>query len=209
METEKRRSAAVDDGGARKRSPRNPAARKQKIVDAAADLISRMGSGRITHRKVAERAGVPLGSTTQYFKSIDELRHAGLAELARRIEREYDEVFLVVAQRSHGSDVLADAITEYLSNLERVNADAALYAGAIEDPEVRSIAKESFESFLERCEPYVDAVRAKILFAFMEGAVINSCFMGVPYDRETVREAVALILEGSVCADDRKGGRAG
>ena len=74
----------------RKRAPRNPAARRQEIIDAAADLISREGTARVTNRRVAERAGVPLGSTTQYFKSIDELRRAGLAELSRRIEREYD-----------------------------------------------------------------------------------------------------------------------
>ena len=36
------------------------------------------------NRRVAEEAGVPLGSTTQYFKSIDELRREGykLASLA-------------------------------------------------------------------------------------------------------------------------------
>ena len=38
-------------------------------------------------------------------------------------------------------------------------------------------------------------IAAKILCAFMEGAIINSCFMGVPYDRETIQKAVSLILE--------------
>ena len=40
----------------------------------------------------------------------------------------------------------------------------------------------------------MDIERAKILFAFIEGAVINSCFMGVPYDPEIVRLATRLII---------------
>ncbi|MCI2242872.1 TetR/AcrR family transcriptional regulator [Adlercreutzia faecimuris] len=181
----------------RKRAPRNPAARRQEIIDAAADLISREGTARVTNRRVAERAGVPLGSTTQYFKSIDELRRAGLAELSRRIEREYDEVFEVVAEGSRdarGSEALADAISEYLSDPVRVGADAALCAAAVEDPEVRDITRAGFDAFLGRCAPLMDVERAKILFAFTEGAVLNSCYMGVPYDRQTIRLAVALIL---------------
>ena len=68
----------------KKRAPRDPAGRRQAIIDAAANLIAREGSSKITNRRVAEEAGVPLGSTTQYFKSIDELRREGykLASLA-------------------------------------------------------------------------------------------------------------------------------
>ena len=181
----------------KKRAPRDPAGRRQAIIDAAANLIAREGSSKITNRRVAEEAGVPLGSTTQYFKSIDELRREGLAEVARRIEREYDEVFLVTEQGSHDAAALAEVINEYLSDLQRVHADAALYAAAIEDPEVEDITRSAFESFLRRCRPFMDEQRAKILCAFMEGAMINSCFMGVPYDRDTIRTAVDLILGGS------------
>ena len=56
----------------KKRAPRDPAGRRQAIIDAAANLIAREGSSKITNRRVAEEAGVPLGSTTQYFKSIDD-----------------------------------------------------------------------------------------------------------------------------------------
>mgnify|MGYP000835472671 FL=1 len=66
-----------------------------------------------------------------------------------------------------------------------------------EDPEVRTITKKSFESFLARCEPYMEIEQAKILFAFVEGAVINSCFMDVPYDSHTIETAVNLILSNT------------
>lgn len=179
----------------RKRAPRNPEARKRQIIEAAADIIAREGPGKVTNRKVAERAGVPLGSTTQYFKSVDELRRAGLSEVAQRLARDYDEVFQVVAQGEGTACALAEAISDYLSRPDRVLADASLGTAAIGDPEVRDIAARTFEQFLAQCEPYMTADRAKILFAFVEGAVINSCLMGVPYSNELIHEAVSLILE--------------
>src|SRR5215471_2054704 len=47
--------------------------RREVILDAALGLIAERGTEQLTHRSVAEAAGVPLGSTTYYFASRDEL----------------------------------------------------------------------------------------------------------------------------------------
>lgn len=195
MEKDTAKPEEVEKRPQKKRAPRDPAGRRQTIINAAADIIAREGSSKITNRRVAKEAGVPLGSTTQYFKSIDELRHEALAEVARRIDHEYDEVFALTEEGSHNAAVIADFMNEYLSDPQRVRADAALYAAAIDDPHVEDITRRAFESFLDRCRPFMGEQQAKIFCAFMEGAVINSCFMGVPYDRETIQKAVSLILE--------------
>ncbi len=187
-------SAKPEDTTPKKRAPRDPVGRKQAIINAAAAIISREGSGRITNRRVAEEAQVPLGSTTQYFKSVDELRRAGLAELARRLDEEYGKFFSIAEQKAWTSEKLADAISDYLSDAKRVRADAALCAAAIDDPEVRGIMRRTYDTFIERCATCMDPQRAKILYAFIEGIVIDSCFMGVPCDRETIRKAAELIL---------------
>jgi DNA-binding transcriptional regulator YbjK len=65
------------------RRPRDPAGRRQTIIDAATRVIAEAGLAELTHRRVAEVAGVPVGSTTYYFKDLDELREAALADAAR------------------------------------------------------------------------------------------------------------------------------
>src|SRR5215470_4689909 len=50
-----------------------PLPRREAILDAALALIAERGTEQLTHRSVAEAAGVPLGSTTYYFTSRDEL----------------------------------------------------------------------------------------------------------------------------------------
>ena len=62
--------------------------RRDALTAAAAELLGSGGFDAVRHRAVAEKAGLPLASTTYYFASLDELvtvaveRHGrdGLAE---------------------------------------------------------------------------------------------------------------------------------
>jgi DNA-binding transcriptional regulator YbjK len=47
--------------------------RRKEIIEAALRLIGRSGREGLTHRAVAKEAGVPLGATTYYFESRDDL----------------------------------------------------------------------------------------------------------------------------------------
>src|SRR4051795_11269264 len=47
--------------------------RRQQLVTAAAELLRAGGFDAVRHRAVAERAGLPLASTTYYFASLDDL----------------------------------------------------------------------------------------------------------------------------------------
>jgi DNA-binding transcriptional regulator YbjK len=61
-----------------KRTTDKGRARRTSIVQAAADLLTDGGPPAVTHRAVASRAGVPLGSTTYYFADRDELLAAAI-----------------------------------------------------------------------------------------------------------------------------------
>jgi AcrR family transcriptional regulator len=55
---------------------RDPELSRRRILDAAIELIGEGGPERITHRSVAGRAGVSLGTTTYHFASREELIRA-------------------------------------------------------------------------------------------------------------------------------------
>ncbi|TQV81143.1 TetR family transcriptional regulator [Exilibacterium tricleocarpae] len=67
-ESAKRRNPALKSGG-RKQTGNT----RDKIINAALRIVTRDGMRGVRHRAVAQEAGVPLGSTTYYFKSIDDL----------------------------------------------------------------------------------------------------------------------------------------
>lgn len=55
--------------------------RREALIAAATAHVMEHGVGSLSHRAVAASAGVPLGSTTYYFASIDELRAEALSRL--------------------------------------------------------------------------------------------------------------------------------
>src|SRR4051812_47861783 len=62
--------------------------RREQILDATLRVIGRSGRQAVTHRAVAEEAGVPLGSTTYYFDSRDDLLQQALEHVsASEVER--------------------------------------------------------------------------------------------------------------------------
>ena len=55
--------------------PRQDRSRQRRValLRAAIELLGETGVKSVTHRAVAERAGVPLASTTYYFRSVNEI----------------------------------------------------------------------------------------------------------------------------------------
>ncbi|MFC7327623.1 TetR/AcrR family transcriptional regulator [Marinactinospora rubrisoli] len=58
--------------------------RREQLVAAAADILAEEGFAGVSHRTVAGRAGVPLGSTTYYFESLEDLTRQALERMGER-----------------------------------------------------------------------------------------------------------------------------
>jgi TetR/AcrR family transcriptional regulator, regulator of biofilm formation and stress response len=102
-------------------------ARRDVILRATLALIAERGIGDVTHRAVADRAGVPLSATTYWFTSRDEL----LEETLRFAAREEVERF---------EGLVVDLATRQLSVSEWAHAMAAALAGELGAHRTRHLA---------------------------------------------------------------------
>ncbi len=177
-----------------KRAKRDPEGRRRAIIEAAAEVIAREGTRKLTHRRVAQQAGVPLGSTTQYFATIDGLRRAALEELARLIEQDYDAMFRTVDENGGDAAAYAKELNAYLADAEQIGIDTAFYSTAASDPALRELARHSIALAIRRSLPYVDEPRAKALAMLMDGAMLETCLLGEPVDPDAVDLAVKAIF---------------
>lgn len=191
----------------KKRARRDPEGRKRAIVLAAAELISREGTRKLTHRRVAEMAGVPLGSTTQYFSSIDELRRAGLAELAHQVEEDYGSMFRRIKERGGTADAFADELIAYLEDTEQVNTDAAFVAAAVHDPAIRDLYRKACDSVIEQSLPFMTETQAKAFMVYIDGLAMDACLLEKPINQAHVRFAIRAIMEAPSYPDDPSPGR--
>jgi DNA-binding transcriptional regulator YbjK len=127
--------------------------RREEILRAALRLIGSRGMHHVTHRDVAAEAGVPLGSTTYYFATKEEL----LIEALRLFVAEEQARLHAAAQAFDGvradPGVVADAIAAEIGNtltrpVEQV-AQFELYLEATRTPELAKEAKACFAAYEE------------------------------------------------------------
>ncbi len=87
--------------------------RKQAILQGVLRVVAEGGIDAVTHRRVAEEAGVPLASTTYYFGSRNEML---LAAFRRYIEMSVGVVF-ALGENHSGDDfeTWLEAVVEYAS----------------------------------------------------------------------------------------------
>jgi DNA-binding transcriptional regulator YbjK len=116
-----------------KRTTDKGRARRGSIVEAAADLLTDGGPPAVTHRAVAARAGVPLGSTTYYFADRDELLAAAI-ERARATDVTRARAAAAVADEPDPDDPDPDLSTGR-PGLARRLVDVVVGHGRLADPD--------------------------------------------------------------------------
>ena len=80
-------------------APPRGAARREAILRAAVELIGEQGPDALTHRAVAERAGVSLSATTYWFSSKEEIFREAVALAAGEEVDRLEQLVLDLAPR--------------------------------------------------------------------------------------------------------------
>jgi DNA-binding transcriptional regulator YbjK len=118
--------------------------RREQILEAALRIIGRAGRQAVTHRAVAEEAGVPLGSTTYYFDSRDDLLGQALEYVAasevERYGRRGEELRSVKSPREL-ADKLIDELVAAAEDRIAYIAEYEIWLEAGRRPELREAAQ--------------------------------------------------------------------
>jgi TetR/AcrR family transcriptional regulator, regulator of biofilm formation and stress response len=120
------------------------AGRREQILEAALRVIGRSGTQSVTHRAVAEEAGVPLGSTTYYFESKDDLLRQALEHVAAsEVEsyRELGEELRSVESPDELADRLIEKLVATVEDRTSYIAEYELWLEAGRRPELRDAAQ--------------------------------------------------------------------
>ena len=117
--------------------------RREQILEATLRVIGRSGREAVTHRAVAEEAGVPLGSTTYYFDSRDDLlgqalEHVARQEAARHVELGHELRKAKTPRRL--ADMLLDQLVFEIEDRDAYIAEYELWLEAGRRPDLREPA---------------------------------------------------------------------
>jgi len=187
----------VSRRGARARAvPERPrgAARREALLEAVLQIVAEVGADAVTHRRVAEVAGLPLASTTYWFDSKEHLLTAAL-ELAA--ERDVARLKAYVAEPPAGADPIDVAVGAILGPLHEgmqgtrgsLVATYALLLEAARRRALQTVARRWSDAYLEALgrllavagsrDPRADA---ELLIAATDGLLIEQLASGKSTD---------------------------
>jgi TetR/AcrR family transcriptional regulator, regulator of biofilm formation and stress response len=171
---------------------RDPERRRAQIVEAATAAIVADGLHSVSHRTIAQRAGVPLGSTTYYFPTLDDLRAEALQAAGEVWVRELHELWAATAGAAFPDRVVA-LTAAYLADRPRAMAEFELYAGAARDPRLRAAAALWLAALEELLVTDLGPQRARAAAMLLDGAILRSLVLDEPLDTAALHAGLSQL----------------
>lgn len=186
------------NGGRRPRGPGDPD-RRERIARAAITVVAERGVEGLTHRAVAASAGVPLGSTTYHFTSLDDLLEVALDAAARDNVRRLREWEAGLPADADLAAALTDLVMSSLSGDERPQTvvEYELYVAALHRTRLRAASSAWDAALIEFFASRTDPVTGRLLAATYCGLVMQALLADPPPDRAEVEALFRRAMAGS------------
>ena len=183
---------------ARPSSPRagrpNDPGRRDRIIDACLDVITEAGVAGTSHRRVAEAAGVPLGSMTYYFDGMDQLLTEAFTRFSETVSAAFERRMAAAGNREEAKAAVAAIISEDVFGTPRdLVLTHELYALAAREPRFRHITNAWMARSRASLERHFDPATARLLDALIEGLTIHGALDTEPHDPAGPLEAIERI----------------
>jgi DNA-binding transcriptional regulator YbjK len=165
--------------------------RRDRIAAAAIDVVAERGVEGLTHRAVAAKADVPLGSTTYHFADLDDLLAAAAWSSAADNITELKAWGETVDSKRDLASAVAELILGSLGP-DRGNwmVGFELYVAALRRPTLRQVSVAWDSAFVEILTRYVDEATARALVAACNGLIIMTLLADPP---PTLSEMEAIV----------------
>ncbi|MGE2716213.1 TetR/AcrR family transcriptional regulator [Mycolicibacterium litorale] len=157
--------------------------RRLRIVEAVIAVVAEKGLAGVTHRSVADKAGVPLGSTTYYFKDKDELTIAAIELMASRTIARTEELLADYAER--GLDVVDSLVkltVELNADLDDLVVSYRLFLAPLNRLPLLESARRCESAWYDTLHRFlvdrVDRHAADALGYMFEGIAVRAVTMG-------------------------------
>lgn len=179
--------------------------RRKRLLEATFEIIGKEGIDAVSHRRVAELAGVPLGSTTYYFSSREQMLTEALDHCARveidKLGSELSSLSEAAGDRVELGRALTAFVMEQLGEDQwRTMGQYALLHEAARRPELRSIVGSWTESLCAVIEGALTDIGSSspALDATMLLAMLDGILLGAMADPDTSRRRTRSAVSAQI-----------
>jgi DNA-binding transcriptional regulator YbjK len=191
--------------------PRRPQGRgiqrRAAILDATLRLLGREGSAAVTHRSVAEEAGVPIAATTYYFSSKEDLLREALRLHAEREAERVAEAMRMLGEGPPTVEALAAHLADFVdyglgAGRQALIAEYELLLRAARDPGLESLSRVFYDRIRGQLEETLTELgageppaAAQLVMAAVAGLEVDN--LATPttrMSREELRQLIGRLL---------------
>lgn len=188
--------------------------RRARLVESAAEIFVTLGADAVRHRAVADRAGLPLASTTYYFGSLDDLLVAAAERVSADDLSASAQRCQTLARRRRGCGATAEALADVFvgppEGLAKLASRYELILLAARSERLREVVcartlqlADQHVDVLGRCGRLGDQPAVGRLIAVEDGAVLAALARDVGAASAGVREALTDVLDLLAPASDQ------
>ncbi|MDY7085780.1 MAG: TetR family transcriptional regulator [Actinomycetota bacterium] len=153
-------------------------------------MISESGLARTSHRAVAAKADLPLGATTYYFPTLDDLIAAGLQLAAADLQADFERWAERLGKATDIPYAVAELIADYLTDRQRAQLECELYVAAARDAALRPLATAWLTGMRNLLEPHLGMAATRDVIALFDGVTLQALITGSDVDREALAATI-------------------
>lgn len=169
--------------------------RGTRILDAALDVLADVGVAGTTHRLVAARADVPLGSVTYHFSSLADLQAQAFARHVELQSAQFEQLLAGVETTEQLAEVLTDFVHGGPTRRRSARLGFELHLAALRDPALRALTQAWTDHSRSVLARFTSADNAARLDALLEGMIMHALLATVEEPRAKTLAAIVQTLE--------------
>lgn len=179
----------------RKGRPNDPT-RKDRIRLAALEVIADEGIHATTHRKIAERAEVPLGSLTYYFSTLDDLFVQAFTMFGEASDERWGALLAAAPDAAAAKRVLVDAVCGPTAATPReMRLIREMYSYGSFSPAVAALIRDFERESRQALQRHFSEAAARALDALVEGWMVHQSWDPTALDRRLVEAAIDALAD--------------
>jgi len=191
----------MPEGTAARPRGRNDPDRPDKIARGALEVIARHGVEGLTHRAVATAAGVPLGSTTYHYATLDDILAAALRTAMDGNAQRLADWAEGLGERPDVAAALTERVmSEAVEHEGRTIVEYELYLAALRRSSLQRLSLEWSAVMTDVLTRFVDAETADALSALYDGLLMRVLVSGHRLDRGSVEKVFRRVSSGTTAS---------
>jgi AcrR family transcriptional regulator len=172
---------------------------RERILDAAGELVTEVGAGRLTLEAVAERAGLSKGGLLYNFPSKDALLQGMVERMVQEISAKKEALRSEIGCKRNLESRLSVAASLLLCCGRAKDITTGLLAASSESPHLlepaRQVLNEEWQNLKSTSEDPAAAMVAWLAIQGLNSLEMHDVSPVTPPDREEVVKAVYRLLD--------------